>query len=75
MLDANGLLGIIEKICLSNDISKYYALQGFVAQKRLFNFKQVNGMSLVGDKYHHTVFEMLARVAYKKNMFIYQVMF
>ena len=46
MLNMIGLLTIIERICLSNDSSKYYALQKFIAQKGLFNFRQVNGMSL-----------------------------
>ena len=38
MKDVNRLLTSIKKICLSTDTSKYYVLQGFIAQKRLFNF-------------------------------------
>ena len=62
LVDVIGLLITIEKICLSNDSSKYCALQNFIAQKRLFNFRQVNVMSL-GN--YHEEFEMLVRVAYK----------
>ena len=60
MLNVIRLLTIIERICLSNDSSKYYALQGFIAQKILLNFRQVNGMSLVD---YHREFEMLGKVA------------
>ena len=54
------LLTIIERICLSNDTSKYYALQGFIAQKRLLNFRQHNGTSLAD---YHKELEILAKVA------------
>ena len=55
------LLTIIERICPSNDSSKYYTLQGFITQKRLLNFRQfTNGMSLAD---YHREFEMLGKVA------------
>ena len=62
MLNVLELLTIIERICLSNDTSKYYTLQGFIAEKRLLNFRQINGMSLAD---YHKEFEMLAKVAHK----------
>ena len=63
MLDVIALLTIVEMIYPSNHSSKYYALvQGFIAQKRLFNFRQVNGMSLTN---YHREFEMLSKVAFK----------
>ena len=62
MLNVLGLLTIIERICLSNDTSKYYAIQGFIAEKRLLNFRQINGMSLAD---YHKEFEMLAKVAHE----------
>ena len=39
MLNVIGLLTIIKRICLSNDTSKYYELQGFIAEKRQLNFR------------------------------------
>ena len=39
MLNVLGLLTIIERICLSNDTSKYYTLQAFIAEKRLLKFR------------------------------------
>ena len=63
MLNVIRPLNIIERICLSNNNSKYYALQGYIAQKRLFNFRQVNGMPLTD--YYNCEFEMLAKVAFK----------
>ena len=63
MLNVIGFLTIIKRICLSNDISKYYASQGFIAQnKKLLNFRQTNGMTL--DDYHKE-FEVLAKVAHE----------
>ena len=56
MLSVIRLLTIIAKICLSNESSKCYALQGPIAQKRPFNFRQVNGVSLAD---YHREFEML----------------
>ena len=61
-LDLLGLLTIIERIFLSNDTSKYYALQGFITEKRLLNFRQTNGMSLAD---YHKEFEMLAKVGHE----------
>ena len=49
MLNVLGLLTIIERICISKDTSKYYALQGFIAEKRLLNFRQIEGMSLADN--------------------------
>ena len=60
MLNVIRLLTIIEKACLSNDTSKNYTLQGFITQKRLPNFRQVNGTSLAD---YHREFEMLGKMA------------
>ena len=60
-----GLFTIIERICLSNDTSKYYTLQGFIAEKKLFNFRQINGMLLTD---YHKEFEMLAKVAHEAGV-------
>ena len=62
MLNVIGLLTIIERICISKDTSKCYALQGFIAQKRLPNFRQHNEMTLAD---YHKEFEMLAKVAHE----------
>ena len=39
MLNVLGLLTIIERICLSNDTSKYYALQGFICREEAAEFR------------------------------------
>ena len=62
MLSVIGLLMIIERTFLSNFTSKYYAVQGFIAQKRLLNFRQINGMSLAD---YQNEFEMLTKVAHE----------
>ena len=61
MLNVIGLL----KIYLSSDSSKNYALQGFIVQKRLLNFRQVNRMSLAD---YHRKFEMLGKVALEAGL-------
>ena len=40
-------------------------LQGFIAEKRLLNFRQINGMSLSD---YHKEFEMLAKVAHEAGL-------
>ena len=62
MLNVLGLITIIERIFLFSDTSKYYVLQGFIAEKRLLNFRQINGISLAN---YHKEFEMLARMAHE----------
>ena len=39
MLNVLGLLTIIKRICLSNDTSKYYGLQGFICREEAVEFQ------------------------------------
>ena len=58
------LVGLIEKICLSSDISKYDALQSYLTDKRLICFGQHNGISLAD---YSRELQMLTRVAFQSE--------
>ena len=57
MLNAFGLLGIVEKICLLNEISKYYALQ-FHCTKKI-------AKKSFADSFKE--FEMLTRITHEAS--------
>ena len=52
MVNVIGLLIVIERIFLSNDTSKYYALQGFIAEKRLLNHCREETAKLQTDQWN-----------------------